>query len=138
MNNGNNLLICVGFIGKMATNSNTKFKIKVDDVVEVMGNKGIKLIKPIKINPEEYAGLEWNLEDFAKPKIFKPESHLMYTNSKGETSIRFTNYNYSTQKEIDDGTESTMEDNDTEFMNIEIIQDEFEVDIALEKSKKAS
>ncbi|CAN4094977.1 unnamed protein product [Withania somnifera] len=50
MDTGKNLLICIGFIGKMALNSNTKFKIKIDDVVELMGNKGIRLIKPIKID----------------------------------------------------------------------------------------
>ncbi|CAN4125222.1 unnamed protein product [Withania somnifera] len=49
MDIGKNLLICIGFIGKMALNSNTRFKIKIDDVVELMGNKGIRLIKPIKI-----------------------------------------------------------------------------------------
>lgn len=52
-----------------------------------MGNKGIKLVKPIKINPEEYAVLDWKLDDFKKRKSLIPDAHLMYINSKGEPSI---------------------------------------------------
>ncbi|KAG5592188.1 hypothetical protein H5410_042702 [Solanum commersonii] len=127
MSSGNNLLMCVGFIGKVASRSNTRFRLKVEDVVEVMGNKGIKLTKPIKINPEEYAGLEWNLEQFNKNKILTPESHLMYTNTKGETSIRFTDYNYSNQTNLEEGKE---------FINIEIIQERYEVDETLQESER--
>lgn len=89
MNRGNNLLICVGFIKKMTLSSNTRFKLKVEDVVEVMGNKGINLIKSKKKDPKEYAGLEWNLERFNKnkDKVFTLETHLMCINTKGETSI---------------------------------------------------
>ncbi|WMV19499.1 hypothetical protein MTR67_012884, partial [Solanum verrucosum] len=88
-----------------------------------MGNKGIKLIKPIKINPEEYTGLEWNLEQFNKKKVLTPESHLMYTNTKGETSIRFTNYNYSNQTNLEEELEL---EEGKEFMNVEIIQEGYE------------
>ncbi|WMV10302.1 hypothetical protein MTR67_003687 [Solanum verrucosum] len=98
-----------------------------------MGNKGIKLIKPIKINPEEYAGLEWNLEQFNKKKVLIPESHLMYTNTKGETSIRFTNYNYSNQTNLEEELELEEE---KEFMNIEIIQEGYEVDEALQEAER--
>ncbi|KAG5579172.1 hypothetical protein H5410_049799 [Solanum commersonii] len=69
--------MCTGFIGKVASRSNTRFRLKVEDVVEVMGNKGIKLIKPIKINLEEYAELEWNLEHFNKKKVLTPESQTL-------------------------------------------------------------
>ena len=137
MEGGNNLLMCIGFIGKMALNSNTRFKLKVADVVEVMGNKGIKLIKPIKINPEEYAGLEWNLEQFNKKKILKPESHLMYTNARGETSIRFTNYKYSNHTDFEDEIEDEIEpEAQKEFMNIEIIQEGYEVDEVLQEAER--
>lgn len=94
MHSGKNLLMCVGFLGKMTDNSNTRFKLQIKDVVEVMENKGIKLIKPIKISPEEYAGLEWKLGDFKEKEALIPNDHLIYTNSKGEPSIRFTDYNY--------------------------------------------
>ena len=39
MHSGKNLLMCVEFLGKMTDNSNTRFKLKIKDVVEVMGNK---------------------------------------------------------------------------------------------------
>ncbi|WMV49329.1 hypothetical protein MTR67_042714 [Solanum verrucosum] len=98
-----------------------------------MGNKGIKLIKPIKINPEEYAGLEWNLEQFNEKKVLTPESHLMYTNTKGETSIRFTNYSYSNQTDPEDEIELESE---KELMNVEIIQEGYEVDEALQEEER--
>lgn len=106
MNNEKNLLMCVGFKGKMAVSNNTKFKIKVDVVVELMGNKRIKLIKPIKIHPEEYPGLEWNLEKLNKPKVYTPESHVMYKSRKGETSIRFREYNYTRHTDEYDNEET--------------------------------
>jgi hypothetical protein len=92
--NGDNLLLCVGFLGKLLENSNSKFKVKLADVVELMGNKGIRLIKPLKYDPEELAGLEWNLDSFTKGSMLVPETANVYTSSKGETSIRFTDYNY--------------------------------------------
>ncbi|KAG5632774.1 hypothetical protein H5410_004491 [Solanum commersonii] len=133
MSSGNNLLMCIGFIGKVASRSNTRFRLKVEDVVKVMGNKGIKLIKPIKIDPQDYARLEWNLEQFNKKKVLTPESHLMYTNTKGETSIRFTNYNYSNQMNL--GEELELEE-EKEFMNVEIIQEGYEVDEALQEAER--
>ncbi|WMV32520.1 hypothetical protein MTR67_025905 [Solanum verrucosum] len=98
-----------------------------------MGNKGIKLIKPIKINPEEYAGLKWNLEQFNEKKVLTLDSHLMYTNTKEETSIRFTNYSYSNQTDLEDEIEVEAE---IELMNIEIIQKGYEVDEALQEAEK--
>lgn len=38
MERGNNVLVCVEFIGKTALSSDTKFKVKVD-AVEVMRDK---------------------------------------------------------------------------------------------------
>ncbi|KAG5616796.1 hypothetical protein H5410_016620, partial [Solanum commersonii] len=133
MSSGNNRLMCIGFIGKVASRSNTRFRLKVEDVVEIMGNKGIKLIKPIKINSKEYAGLEWNLEQFNKNKVLTPESHLMYTNTKGETSIRFTDYNYANQTNLEEELELEEE---KEFMNVEIIQEVYEVDEALQEAER--
>jgi hypothetical protein len=89
---GNNLLICLGFMEKLAQSSNTKYKVKIDKMVELMGNRGIKLLKPIYTSPEINSGREWNLDKFVEKNILVPETSLSYTNSKGEHSIRFTNY----------------------------------------------
>ncbi|KAG5632428.1 hypothetical protein H5410_004145 [Solanum commersonii] len=130
------IYLCVQFHRKIASKSNTRFRLKVEDVVEVMGNKGIKLIKPIKINPEEYAGLEWNLENLNKKKVLTPDSHLMYTNTKGETSIRFTDYNYSNQTNLEEELELEELEEKKEFMNVEIIQEGYEVDEALQEAER--
>ncbi|KAG5567908.1 hypothetical protein H5410_065076 [Solanum commersonii] len=66
-------------------------------------------MNPLKINSEEYAGREWNLEKFCKKEVLRPNDHLTYTNTKGETSIRFTDYKYTDQKEIDE----ELEDNES-------------------------
>ena len=135
MHSGRNLLMCIGFFGKMTDNSNTRFKLQIKDVVEVMGNKGIKLIKPIKINPEEYAGLEWKLGDFKEKEALIPDAHLIYTNSKGEPSIRFTDYNYEAQKDLEE--ESIIEEMPLTGMNIEVIlEEDYAVDLAIEKAKE--
>jgi hypothetical protein len=108
---GDNLLLCIGFLGKLSENSNSKFKVKLVDVVELMGNRGIKLIKPLKYDPEELAGLEWNLDCFTKGSILVPETDNMYTNSKGETSIRFADYNFRNPGDNDFDLEINEEEN---------------------------
>ncbi|KAK4717916.1 hypothetical protein R3W88_016254 [Solanum pinnatisectum] len=102
-----------------------------------MENKGIKLMKPLKINLEEYSGREWNLEKFCEKEVLRPNDHLTHTNNKGQTSIRFTDYKYSDQKEIDED----LDDNETtinmEGMNIQIIEENnYEVDRSIEKAKE--
>lgn len=87
-----------------------------------MGNKGIKLVKPIKINLEKNAGLDWKLDDFMKRESFIPDANLMYINSKGEPSIRFTDYNYVTHRDIEE--KSILKEVPLEGMNIEVILEE--------------
>ncbi|WMV31140.1 hypothetical protein MTR67_024525 [Solanum verrucosum] len=94
-------------------------------------------MNPLKINSEEYAGREWNLEKFYKKEVLRPNDHLTYTNTKGETSIRFTDYKYTNQKEI----EKDLEDNEStinmEGMNIQNINEEdYEVDLSIAKAKE--
>ncbi|WMV31294.1 hypothetical protein MTR67_024679, partial [Solanum verrucosum] len=57
----------------------------------------------------------------------------MYTNTKGETSIRFTNYNYSNQTNLEEELELEEE---FFFMNVEIIQEGYEVDEALQEDER--
>lgn len=137
VNCGNNLLVCVDFIGKLATNSSSRFKIKIDDAVGIMGNKGIKLMNLLKINSEEYAGRECNLEKLCKKEILRPNDHLTYTNTKGETSIRFTDYKYTDKKEIDEELEDNESTINMEGMSIQNINEEdYEVDLSITKAKE--
>ncbi|KAG5594341.1 hypothetical protein H5410_035573 [Solanum commersonii] len=108
MNSENNLLICNGSNGKQRHKVNKTNK-----------NKSRRIRR-----------LEWNLEQFNKKKVLTPDSHLMYTNTKGETSIRFTNYSYSNQTDFEDEIEVEAE---IELMNIEIIQEGYE---ALQEAEK--
>ncbi|WMV41332.1 hypothetical protein MTR67_034717 [Solanum verrucosum] len=96
-------------------------------------------MKLLKINSEEYASREQNLEKFYKKEVLRPNDHLPYTNNNGQTSIRFTDYKYSNQRKIDED----LEDNTTETtinmegMNIQIIkEDDYEVDKSIKKAKE--
>lgn len=64
-----------------------------DEVVDLVGNKGIKLLKPFKFNLETLAGTEWNLDKFKKIDPLVQQNNIMYTNQQGELSVRLTNYN---------------------------------------------
>ena len=50
------------------------------------------------------------------------DAHLIYKNSKGEPSIRFTDYNYEAQKDFEE--ESIVEEIPLEGINIEMILEE--------------
>ncbi|WMV40271.1 hypothetical protein MTR67_033656, partial [Solanum verrucosum] len=93
--------------------------------------------KPLKINSKEYACREWNLEKICKKRVLRPNDHLTYTNNKGETSIRFSDYKYTDQKEIDEDLEDNESTINMEGMNIQIIKEEdFEVDISILKARE--
>lgn len=49
-NSGDNLLVHVAFLGRCTTNSRIKYKVFVDQVVELLSSKGIKMIKPLNID----------------------------------------------------------------------------------------
>ena len=90
---GSNLVINIGFIGRCTNNADTKVKIKVEDVVNLLTTKGVGMVKPKALSTENLAGLEWDLEDFAKKtETFIPKSSLVYQNTLGKTSIRFIDY----------------------------------------------
>ena len=51
------------------------------------------MVKPETLSTENLAGLEWDLEYFAKrTKTVLPKSSLVYQNTLGKTSIRFIDY----------------------------------------------
>ncbi|WMV18683.1 hypothetical protein MTR67_012068 [Solanum verrucosum] len=94
-------------------------------------------MNPLKINSEEYAGREWNLEKFCKKEVLRPNDHLTYTNTKGETSIRFTDYKYTYKKEIEEDLEDNESTINMEGMNIQNINEEdYEIDLSIAKAKE--
>ena len=48
---GNNILLCVGYLGKCMNNTNVNFKVDLTSLVESISSKGIKLIKPYSFDP---------------------------------------------------------------------------------------
>ena len=51
------------------------------------------MVKPEALSTKNLAGLEWDLEDFAKKtETVIPKSSLVYQNTLGKTSIRFIDY----------------------------------------------
>lgn len=88
----NNLLICVGYLGKLSDQSNTKYKVNIADVLEIIGSKGINVIKAKQFSSELNAGLEWKLDKLVNKNILVPKDSVTYTDSRGNTSIRFTDY----------------------------------------------
>ena len=85
---GSNLVINIGFIGRCTNYADNKVKVKVEDVANLLTTKGVGMVKPETLSTENLAGLEWDLEDFAK----KTETVLSIPNTLGKTSIRFIYY----------------------------------------------
>lgn len=81
MKEGENLSVCIGFIGRgCSTSGEVKYKLKkIKKVVDMMGSKGIKMIRPLKFSAEELAGLEWNLEKFVeRNSVLVPKEQSSY------------------------------------------------------------
>lgn len=73
----------------------------------MLGNKGLKMIKPTKYSAEDLAGLEWKLDDFIKREsILAPQSALTYKNNRGETSVRFTDHTKTLARDTDSDQET--------------------------------
>ena len=47
-----NLLINIGFIGKLTDSSTTQYKLNIEGIVSGMSSKGVKMIKPMEISSE--------------------------------------------------------------------------------------
>nr|ABG66248.1 hypothetical protein LOC_Os10g40806 [Oryza sativa Japonica Group] len=99
---GTNLLISIEFIGRLTNRSASKYKINVNDVIEKMHSKGIKFMSPLIIDSEERAGEKWPISEFIKNKtLSQPENFISYQDSKGNVSIRFTNYKTRASDDLD-------------------------------------
>lgn len=99
---GTNLLISIEFIGRLTNRSASKYKINVNDVIEKMHSKGIKFMSPLTIDSEERAGEKWPISEFIKNKtLSQPENFISYQDSKGNVSIRFTNYKTRASDDLD-------------------------------------
>ena len=71
-----------------------KYKINIEGIVNTIASKSIQMIDPVKINPEELAGLEWKLEDLHQDEksTLVPKKSLIYEGLDGTQSLRFTHF----------------------------------------------
>lgn len=92
---GDNLLISIGFLGRCSNNSQTKYKIYIDKVVNLTSSKWINMVKPREYSSEQLVGLEWDMEKFLENQetIIAPQEALTYKDIHGRTSLRFLDYN---------------------------------------------
>ena len=99
-----NLLVCIGFVGKLTNSSRTKYKLDFTETRNILGSKGIQCIEATQYNPETYAGLEWKLGNLLQKQTLAPTKNLMHEDEKGRLSIRFGGYER-TNDQIEDNEE---------------------------------
>ena len=86
-------MACIGFLGRTMENSNVKYKVKINDMIEAIGSSGIKLLKLAKCDANELANQEWKLSNLStETNILVPHQASFYENMLGETIVRFTDY----------------------------------------------
>jgi ribonuclease HI len=113
---GNNIVISIGVLGKASNRSGMKYKVNIEGIVNTIASKSIQMIDPIKIDPEELAGLEWQLDDLKEEENIRlvPKKSYIYEGASGIQSLRFTDFKKE-EKENEDSEEA-----EYTFMNIEI------------------
>ena len=62
--NEDNWLICKWFIGRLSENSITKYQLDNNQIINIIGTKGIKAIQAKSFSTETNAGLDWKLDNF--------------------------------------------------------------------------
>nr|KAJ0203254.1 hypothetical protein LSAT_V11C500251700 [Lactuca sativa] len=113
---GNNIVISIGVLGKASNRSGMKYKVNIEGIVNTIASKSIKMIDPIKIDPEDLAALEWSLNDLKEQEneVLIPKKSYIYEGSDGIQSLRFLNFKKETVKQSDEE-----ENTEYSFMNIE-------------------
>lgn len=115
-----NLLVCIGFVGKLSNSSKTKYKLDFTRTLEMLGSKGIQCIKARDFSPEINAGLEWKIGNFLEKSTLIPKDNVMYTNSAKRTSLRFGDYRRQAIRQVDDNSEIDTEEVVSVRMMVEI------------------
>ena len=88
-----NLLVNIGFIGKLIDSSTIKYKLNIDGIISGITSKGVKMIKPMAIDPNQFNGLEWNISKNLRRKLISiPSENIMYKTIKGDYNLRLSNH----------------------------------------------
>lgn len=103
--NEDNLLICIESIGRLTENGTTKFRLGNNQIINILGTKGIKAIQAKSFLAETNLGLKQKLDNFIRKPILVLEDNVIYRNSDGSIDLKFRNYNYQANKsssQVDD------------------------------------
>lgn len=90
-----NLAITIVVIGKMSHNTNINYRVNIDNIVSAVASKGISMILPEPVDPQELAGKSWNLSRIFNPKepqVLNPQGGKFFQENNGNISVRFSDY----------------------------------------------
>lgn len=96
--NEDNLLICIESIGRLTENGTMKFRLGNNQIINILGTKGIKAIQAKSFLAETNLGLKQKLDNFIRKPILVLEDNVIYRNSDGSIDLKFRNYNYQANK----------------------------------------
>ena len=89
-----NLIVSICFIGKVSPDTNTRYKVVIEDKVKALNHNGIKMIEAKKFRQKMLANLDWNLSGLIKKNSYIPTSNSMFVNLDSSVNLRFGNYEY--------------------------------------------
>ena len=88
-----NLLINIGFIGRLTDSSTTQYKLNIDGIISRISSKRVQMIKPMEISSEQFNGLNWNInKNLRRKSQLVPQENMMYRTLQGDYDLRFSNY----------------------------------------------
>ena len=88
-----NLLINIGFIGRLTDSSTTQYKLNIDGIISGISSKGVQMIKPMEISSEQFNGLDWNInKNLRRKSQLVPQENMMYRTLQGDYNLRFSDY----------------------------------------------
>lgn len=90
----NNILLCVGQIGRGFNNMRLAYKINFDSLKNHLASKHIQFLEAKKTDPLKYAGHDWDLTQITEESsnVMLPTERITYEDSNGRIKTRFGNY----------------------------------------------
>ena len=73
-----NLQISIGVLSKFIENSKTNYHLEENQMIKILGSKGIKSMPTKKFFANINAGSEWKIENFIKGNILAVEENIVY------------------------------------------------------------
>ncbi|GLT64485.1 hypothetical protein SLA2020_369760 [Shorea laevis] len=103
------------------SNTNIRYRLNLNGIIDNLSTQGIRFIKPTPINPETLAGLQWDFFFEVPPRALNPTDALIFENSNRTTSVRFTSYKESSFQEDSEDELGDLVSNARMFSTLELI-----------------